>query len=391
MVAYGFRLNPETKKLEINEKDAAVIRMIFEWCVEERLSCRKIADRLNSLGIPTHYTKDKRKMRLTSEHPQNTSGLWARAQVQNILRNTAYMGKWVYGKTSKKMRPENRIEVSCPEIISPSVFHIATEILKSNRWPEPHNRKRNYLLRGLMRCGICGSNYVGTTTKSRRGDERRYYRCNGRIKARERSGPKCMSKSVRGEALEDFIWNDIKEFVKHPDIALEQLRLQKAPVDAEIEELLTDTETKIEQLLERERNLLRVASESKHVDIHNLDKVLGEIRADLNNLTTYRQHLKTRLAQGEIQEREILAAADRLHRLRQRIDQASFQEKRLALESLISEIRVEKQVLHGKEAPIVIVKYRFNDPEAIEDYPSEVEPMAFPIEFVTEASTSTPQ
>ena len=36
MVAYGFRLNPETKKLEIAEGDASVIRMIFEWCVEER-------------------------------------------------------------------------------------------------------------------------------------------------------------------------------------------------------------------------------------------------------------------------------------------------------------------------------------------------------------------
>ena len=178
MVAYGHKLNRDTKKLEVIDEEAAVVLMIFDWCVEERLSCRQIADRLNAMEVPTHYQKDNRKFRRKGRRAQETSGMWRRPQVQNMLRNTAYMGKWVYGKRSKKMRASGRIEVQCPAIVSPEMFYKAAQILERNRWPEPHNRRRQYLLRGLIRCGLCGSNYVVTTTKSKRGDERRYYRCN---------------------------------------------------------------------------------------------------------------------------------------------------------------------------------------------------------------------
>jgi len=33
IVAYGYCLNPQNKKLEINEKEADIIRKIFDWCV----------------------------------------------------------------------------------------------------------------------------------------------------------------------------------------------------------------------------------------------------------------------------------------------------------------------------------------------------------------------
>lgn len=58
IIAYGYRLNPDTKRLEIENNEAEVVRQIFEWCVEERISCVQIAERLNTLDIQ----RDTKKM-----------------------------------------------------------------------------------------------------------------------------------------------------------------------------------------------------------------------------------------------------------------------------------------------------------------------------------------
>ena len=53
IIAYGYRLNPVSKQLEIDPEESAVVRLIFDGTVGERLSTVEIADRLNGLGIPT--------------------------------------------------------------------------------------------------------------------------------------------------------------------------------------------------------------------------------------------------------------------------------------------------------------------------------------------------
>ena len=207
------------------------------------------------------------------------------------------------------------------------------------------------------------------------------------MKARERPGPKCMSKSVRGGALEAFVWNDIKEFVKRPENVLEQLRSQKALIDTKLSEGLVDMEDQIDDLRRRERNLLRVASESAQVDIQSLDEVLGEIRGSLETLMVYRDKLKVDLVRGEALERELFAAADRLGRLQKWIDQASFEERRRAVEEFVKEIRIDLQEFGGKEVAVISVTYRFDEPSSVSP-PAREEPAEVPEEFVTEAYTS---
>ncbi|MFV2045249.1 MAG: recombinase family protein, partial [Anaerolineales bacterium] len=155
IIAYGYRLNSETKQLEIDDEEAAIIRMIFGWSVEERLSCVKIAGRLNAMEIPTRYTKDGRKARRPGKRTaEKTAGIWRAGRVRNMLRNPAYMGKWEYGKRSKKRRPEDRIPGYCPAIVSSESFYQAGEVLKQNQLVAPEHTRRQYLLRGLIRCGV---------------------------------------------------------------------------------------------------------------------------------------------------------------------------------------------------------------------------------------------
>ena len=368
---FGYHLNPETKKLEIEPDEAAVVRLIFEWVVEEGLSANEVARRLTGLEIPTHATRRGKK----------TSGVWRSAQLHYILRRETYTGHWVYGKRSKKMRPEDRIEVEVPAIISLEEFKRAAEILKGNRWPIPHNTKRNYLLRGLIHCGNCGKSYVGGTVTSR-GEDRRYYRCSGRMNWKNLPSPKCMNKSIRGESLEAIVWDDVKRFVSKPEIATEQLRAQQAPIDATLGKRLAETEAQIKELDRRERNHLRASAESQYASVKALDDVLKEIRDSQRSLVSYREQLQNRLARGDALAKELFGVVERLSKLQTRIDGASYEEKRRAVEALVKEISVDTQIIQGKPVAFITVTYRFDDPDS-----GSAALLEAPAEFVAEDGT----
>lgn len=69
--------------LEINEDEAKVVRMIFNWSATERIGSRKIADRLNEMGIKS---------------PRGN--LWKKDTVYKMLCNEHYIGKVVYRRKS---------------------------------------------------------------------------------------------------------------------------------------------------------------------------------------------------------------------------------------------------------------------------------------------------
>ena len=97
IVTYGYRLNSDTKQLEIEEQEAKIVRDMFHWLANDRMTCYTIAKRLNALAVPTRYSKDRRGIRNKA-----TTGIWRPGRVYNMLRNPAYKGEWEYGKRSKK-------------------------------------------------------------------------------------------------------------------------------------------------------------------------------------------------------------------------------------------------------------------------------------------------
>ena len=71
---YGYTWNKETKQLEVNEEQAKVVRMIFNWYISGD-GGRVIAKKLNKLGIKT-YTGSK----------------WSQATISDIIRQEKYVG-----------------------------------------------------------------------------------------------------------------------------------------------------------------------------------------------------------------------------------------------------------------------------------------------------------
>ena len=76
---YGYDiLKTKTARTLIpNEEEAPIVKKIFEWSVKENLSARKIAERLDAMGVPT-YTG-------TPE--------WSKESIKTILTNPTYVGK----------------------------------------------------------------------------------------------------------------------------------------------------------------------------------------------------------------------------------------------------------------------------------------------------------
>jgi len=366
IIAYGYRINPESKKLEIEEKEAEAVRMMFRWSVDERISCAKIADRLNAMGIPTHYQKDGRLiMRKGKRAPEKTDGIWRAARVRNLLRNSAYMGDWQWGKRSKKRGPGNTIPGYCPPIVSKEIFTKAGEILKHNQRFSTRNGRREYLLRGLIKCAVCGKTYCGSYSLlgPKRSRQRAYYRCNGKTQWKKLVKPRCPSQNLRADEIEAVVWEDIKNFCKSPDVVLEQLLSQRKPIDESISDTLAQVSTQIAELKRQEINLIKISTTSREANPQMLDDLLAGNHREQDELIAYRATLELQKLRAETLEDDLVAVASRLARLGDRIDQASFGERRRAVEELVKDIQVEPQTIDGKTIPVVTITYRFSEPD----------------------------
>ena len=208
IIAYGYRLNPDIKQLEIEEKEAEVVKLLYQWCVEEQISCVQIADRLNAMGVPTHYKKDGRSIKKRGKREaEKTAGIWRAGRVLNMLRNSAYKGLWQWGKRSKKRKADDWIPGYCPAIISDEVYQKAGEILHNNQIFLSGNSQHGYLLRGLIKCSVCGRTYCGSYSRVGPGKsiEKAYYRCNGKTQWKKLGTPECQSQSLNAAEIEALV------------------------------------------------------------------------------------------------------------------------------------------------------------------------------------------
>lgn len=151
---YGYRLAPsgifnkrkhEVYKLEIDEDEARVVRMMFNLCVGSGYGRCKIANLISSQGIQTR-----------------TGGNWHEATVGHILHNITYMGVLRSGESQLEVFPEL-------QIIDPATFELAQKLMteRVNEFNEqrtlPRNTSGQSMLSGNVFCGHCGGRLTLTT------------------------------------------------------------------------------------------------------------------------------------------------------------------------------------------------------------------------------------
>jgi site-specific DNA recombinase len=192
--------------LEVNESEAAVVRSIFSWYVDEQCSLGGIAQRLQSGTIPT---------------PKGAP-LWRRQTIRHILRNPVYTGTWPVNRTSRGetatrvLRPEEEwITLSVPSVVTAEMFARAQMCHAEHQHYSPRNLKEErWLLRGLVRCGLCGHAAISLRTPSSDGRVNEYYRCRNTT---DTLTP-CTAPSLRALALDVFVWAEVTSTLCQPQV-----------------------------------------------------------------------------------------------------------------------------------------------------------------------------
>ena len=139
---FGYKL--ENKRLVVNELTSKWVKFIYDEYAKG-VSARDIRNSLVAQGVKTARGKD----------------IWSIGSVEKILSNTHYNGS--YKVVDSKASPPNEYDVSCPRILTESVF-TQVQMLRKKRSisrVKNSNQKNTYLLKGLLKCGDCGRFFHG--------------------------------------------------------------------------------------------------------------------------------------------------------------------------------------------------------------------------------------
>ena len=211
-------------RLEIEPKEAEIVRKIYEMYVHAGFGLRRIARILNSRGI-------RKRDRFG-----DPGGTFAPTVVRSMLKNPIYKGLLVWNRTKDILTHDGRrlkrplpqeewVVCKMPElaIVSEELWEAAQRRLEENKklskgvgkgTNKGVGRPRmTSFLRGLVECAECGAKFV--VRGSRGGSHYRYFVCGKRI---QRGEAVCSNKtSIRVERLEQVVLEMLKEKVYEPE------------------------------------------------------------------------------------------------------------------------------------------------------------------------------
>ena len=153
------------RTLELDPVRAPVVRAIYDWYLGGGMGLLQIRDRLNA--DPDRYPPP------VPVDPATARGAWSRSSVWEVLRNPKYTGYQVWNRRARKKGhnrtnpPEAWIwseEPAHPAVVSREEHEAVQARARANersRQGVPATvarptARRDYLYRGLLRCGICG-------------------------------------------------------------------------------------------------------------------------------------------------------------------------------------------------------------------------------------------
>jgi site-specific DNA recombinase len=346
-------------RYEIVEHEAVLVAELFRRYADDGASIAELTRWLSDSGVATRTGKTR----------------WDRSVVWGMLRNPAYAGRAVFGKTmvmhespglNRRARLEGRdtpravktvdrpreewTEIPVPAIVTAETFERVAQRLADNKRFASRNSKVPSLLQGLAACSGCGYGYYRSSTRTTN-KKIYYYRCLGSDDYRYEGGRVCGNKPVRADYLDKLVWEHITGLLTDPHL-----------VRAEIDKRLDHARTADPAVKQRERLGLALAKATKAItnmieafqeQLLTIDELRGrmpDLRARETNLRGQIEALDTQLADREL----YLKLADNLDsflaQLRDTAEVSTVQERQRVLRLLV------KDVLIGPEK--IIIRHR---------------------------------
>ncbi len=272
---YGYRYNPKTRKLELNEEEATTVQYIYDLYVFERLGCEQIAKRLNAEG----------------KKPRQHATRWHPSAIKDIIGHTGYKG-------------EHPVGIEIPPIVQHTLWDLAQQRRKDN----PHLHRPNgspWLLQGLLKCGLCGHQLACVYFH-----QRRVYSCRGR---RQGTYPdishKCTLPNIGAKWLEEQVTNKVLKAVTTLDGMETAITDTIHILEDRKAELVEDIEPIESRLIVIKDKLTKMAEQwlADIISTEALDRKRRELEAEKERLSQLK---------AQIDPRQIEEYKDICHRLR---------------------------------------------------------------------------
>ncbi len=342
---------------EINEKEAEVVRRVFNLYTQQNYSINKIAKHLNNEGIAT-----KKNSR------------WERSTVWGMLKNPAYKGMACFGKTemcerkritkplrqkggysnrsstSKPKPKEQWIQIPVPQIVSEQSFAFAEQFLERNKQMANRRTKELTLLQNIMVCEKCGYSVYRTSTKT---SKRKiyYYRCIGSDNYRFANGRICSSKPIRQDYLDQAVWNEVVILLENPQLIQKEIERRI--------ELASNTEATKKSKSALNKEIIRMQN--------GIDKLLDAYQENLITLSELRKRIPELRKREKVKQKELdsleMQVADRnrfmkvshnieffMTQLKKTSKNIAIEQKRNILRMIVKEIIIgenEIKIIHS--------------------------------------------
>ena len=283
---YGLKVNRETMKYEINEKEYRAVQIYFE-SIAASVPLGQIAATLNEAGF---------RIRANSKRPESK---FTKTSFYGWARNRKYKGDYTWdvsvgsinGSRSSKKRPEEEqmiIPGLIPAIISEDLWNQVNGMMENRKRKGAQMKAMvNYLLTGKVVCEKCGTNYAGVSYVNKE-TRYAYYRC---------QNPNCENKQVSKDKLE----SSVMDIVMKKCFTDESMQAIIASVQREYQERKKTAKDDVEPLKKEIQELDR--------KIDNWADILGEGTSDknvwiqkINDATEKKQFLTLELNKTKVLE-----------------------------------------------------------------------------------------
>jgi DNA invertase Pin-like site-specific DNA recombinase len=341
------RKTPECgARYEVIEHEAALVAELFRRYADDGATIADLARWLTSQGVPTRTGKHR----------------WDRSVIWGMLRNPAYAGRAVFGKTKilQEQPGLNRVarlqgrsvpraaktvdspredwtEIPVPALVDAQTSERVQDRLADNKRFAPRNSKLPAsLLQGMAACTACGYAYYRTSARTT-ARKIYYYRCLGSDSYRYEGGRVCANPPVRADYLDQVVWEHITGLLADP--ALIQAEIDRRLEQARTSDPVTRQRAQLQTALAKAGKSVTAMIEAYSEQLITID----ELRAKMPHLRAREANLRSQLDSLDDQDAYLKLADDLdgfLTQLRGRAATASTDDQRHVLKLLVKDVLI---------------------------------------------------
>ena len=271
---FGFDVDRAQKMLIVNHEEAVVVRYIFT----RFLQVKGAVDLVSELNRKGHRTKAW----VTLKGKKRPGRAWHKNHLYRLLHNPVYIGKVQYKGEVYEGEHDAIIDMQLWNRVQAAIAVPPRERANQARAETPG------LLKGMLRCGYCGTSMAVSFTK-RHGRMYRYYNCHRAIRTGYHN---CEVKSISAGIVEGLVKDLLRKILRSPEVVQRTLEAVHRIQTAERSEMEAETlrlKDELAGVMRCGQQLMQTLSNGENTfvrgELNRLDRRRGELEADLQGVT----------------------------------------------------------------------------------------------------------